>query len=181
MVTGLPLTQRNLIITGYIEPNKPRIGRQIASELRMPFVDVEEQMRQRYGDDIEGLRQQYGERHLKTLQDEMMAEISLHRNSVIRVNGTVLVSGDHFEVLQRTGPIVCLVARLDAVLQRLHLTLGARYHDPGERQRQIGRLRREWAVRQKDGLYEIDATYMDEAAIAAAVCELWQQVAIERV
>ena len=42
--SSLQLTEGNLILTGYIEPNKPRIGRQVAQQLRMPFVDVAEVM-----------------------------------------------------------------------------------------------------------------------------------------
>lgn len=181
MVTsGLPTTERNMIITGYIEPNKPRIGRQVAEQLRMPFVDVEQQIEQRIGDNMDHIRSNYGDRRLKTVEAEIMEEITLHRNAVIRVNGSTLMHSDHYAQLQATGPIFCLVARLDAILQRMHLTLGARYHDPVERERALGALRREWAVRQQPGIYELDATYLQENEIVTAVIDLWQQVAIER-
>lgn len=182
MVTtsSLQLTNRNLILTGYIEPNKPRIGRQVSERLRMPFVDMEERIQDRMGDSIETLRETFGERHLKTVEDEMMAEMVLHRNSVLRINGSILAHTDYFERLQQTGPIICLVARLDAILQKMHLTLGARYHDPAERGVELGALRREWAVRKREGIYELDATDLSENDIIDRIIALWQQVAIER-
>lgn len=181
MVTSLPLTESNLVLTGYIEPNKPRIAQAIAQQLRMPFVDVEEEIRQRYGDDTETIRGLFGERHLKSLEAAIMDEVTLRRHTVIRVNGTILMHNEHYERLQPNGLIVCLVARLDAILQRLHLTMGARYHDPTERARQLGHLRREWAVRHKAGLYEIDATYLNDQQIIENVVELWQREAINRI
>lgn len=42
MLPAAQITERNLILTGYLEPNKPRIGRQIAERLGMRFVDIEE-------------------------------------------------------------------------------------------------------------------------------------------
>jgi len=177
---GLRLTERNLILTGYIEPNKPRIGRQVAQHLRLPFVDVEELIEERSGESVAFIRQNYGERRLKTVECEVMEEVLLYRSSVIRVGGGTLMHSDHFERLQQTGVIVCLVARLDAILQRMHLTLGARYHDPAERGTQLGHLRREWTVRAKAGLHELDVTYHNEEATIADILSLWQRVAIER-
>jgi hypothetical protein len=83
--------------------------------------------------------------------------------------------GDYGQRIQQTGPIICLVATLDAVLQRLHLTLGARYHNPGERALAVGQLKREWAVRKLDGIHELDTTVLSESQIIEAVIALWRQ------
>jgi hypothetical protein len=62
----------------------------------------------------------------------------------------------------------------------MHLALGARYHNPYERGTQLGHLQREWAVRKKADLHELDFTYHDEETMVADILALWQQVAIER-
>ena len=183
MVTtsSLQLTDRNLILTGYIEPNKPRIGRRVAERLRMPFIDIEERIQDRMGDSIENLRETFGERHLKTVEDELMEEMILHRNSVLRINGSILAHTDYLERLQQTGTVICLVARLDAILKKIHLTLGARYHDPAERGFELGALRREWAIRKRENIYELNATDLDEPAMINEIIDLWQVVAINRI
>ena len=183
MVTtsSLQLTDRNLILTGYIEPNKPRIGRQVAELLNMPFVDMEERIQDRMGDGIEALRETFGERHLKTVEDELMAEMILHRKTVLRINGSILAQSDYLPRLQETGPVICPVARLDAILQKIHLTLGARYHNPAERGVELGKLRREWAIRNRENIYELDATDLGEETLISAIIDLWQEVAIQRI
>lgn len=176
----LQLTDSNLILTGYIEPNKPRIGRGVAERLRMPFVDIEERIQDRMGEGIETLRDTFGERHLKTVEDELMKEMILHRNSVLRINGSILAHSDYLERLQSTGPVICLVARLDAILQKIHLTLGARYHNPSERGVELGMLRREWAIRKRDNIVELNATDLNEEALITQIIDLWQVVVIQR-
>ncbi|MGJ3237224.1 MAG: shikimate kinase [Anaerolineae bacterium] len=180
-VSRLQLTDRNLILTGYIEPNKPRIGRQVAEQLKMPFIDIEERIQDRMGEGIEDLRETFGERHLKTVEDELMAEMILHRNSVLRINGSILAQSSYLPRLQETGAVICLVARLDAILQKMHLTLGARYHDPNERGFELGKLRREWAIRKHANIHEIDATYLNETAMIDAIIDFWQEVGIARI
>lgn len=183
MVTtsSLQLTDRNLILTGYIEPNKPRIGRRVAEFLKVPFVDMEERIQDRMGDGIETLRETFGERHLKAVEDELMEEMILHRRSVLRINGSILAHSDYLPRLQQTGPVICLVARLDAILQKMHLTLGARYHNPAERGVELGKLRREWAIRKYENIHELDTTDLKEETMISAIIDLWQELAIERI
>jgi shikimate kinase len=180
MVTGLPLSARNLILTGYRETNQPRVGRLVAEQLGMPFVDVEAQIEERMGNFVSDIRSEFGERRLKAIEDEVLADVSLYRRAVIRIGGSALTRGDHLEIIPRTGVVVCLVTRLDALLARLHLTMGARYHNPAERAVAIGELEREWAIRKHEGVLEIDITDDDEAETIDAVVVLWRQIGIER-
>lgn len=180
MRSGFIPRERNLILTGYAEPNRPRIGRQVAQQISLPFVDVEAQVEERFGTPLDAIRRDYGERRLRTVEAEIMADTLLYRGAVIRVNGSTLQASDHYERLRQTGAVVCLVARLDAVLQRLHLTLGARYHDPRVRAEALGELKREWAIRTRPGLIEVDVTDMSEAEIITHLTRLWQDVALER-
>jgi hypothetical protein len=109
-----------------------------------------------------------------------MEEMILHRTSVLRINGSILAHSEYLPRLQQTGPVICLVARLDAILQKMHLTLGARYHNPSERGVELGMLRREWAIRKRENIYELDATDLNEETMISAIIDLWQHVAIER-
>ncbi|RMG80729.1 MAG: hypothetical protein D6712_17515, partial [Chloroflexi bacterium] len=125
----LPHADRNLILTGYTGPNQPAIGREVAEKLQLRFLDFETEIEARTGYSSDVLREQFGERRLRTVEAEIMEEISLRRRTLVRISGHVLLHGDHYDRLRETGPVICLVARLDAVLSRLHVLLGARYHD----------------------------------------------------
>ena len=170
----------NLIVTGYLEPNRPRISQQLALRLGLEMIDVEREIENRLGDTVENMRQIYGERRLRAIETQIMDEIVLHRRALIRVSGNTLLNSGHLAELQRNGVIVCLVASLDSILRRIHLTLGARYHDPVERSRAIGELQREWKIRQADDVVEFDATYISEAELIEQIANFWRDLALRR-
>ncbi|MCY4072631.1 MAG: hypothetical protein OXG60_15155 [Chloroflexi bacterium] len=170
----------NLIITGYIEPNRPRISRQLALQLGMELIDVERRIEERFGDTIDNIRAQYGEQRLKAIETEVMDDVALYRRALIRVSGNTLVNSGHLGEIQRNGVVVCLVASLDSVLRRIHLTLGARYHDSVERSLAIGELQREWKIREAENVVEFDATYISEAELIEQIANFWRDLALRR-
>jgi shikimate kinase len=180
MLNTLPLTDRNLVLTGYTGPNPPRIGQMIADRLRLPFVNIDVLITERTGLPQDEVRQFYGETRLKAVESDLIEEASLRRQTVIRVGARTLLRGDHLARLSATGPVICLVTTLDAVLRRMHIAMGGRYADPNERAREIGELRREWAVRGLPGVVELDTTTLDTEQTITAVIELWRERAIAR-
>ena len=170
----------NLVVTGYIEPNRPRISRRLAQELVLDLIDVERRIEDFFGDKIENIRDVYGERRLKAIETQIMDDVVLHRRALIRVSGQTLINSGHLRELQRTGIVVCLVASLDAILSRIHLTLGARYHDPTERSVAIGELQSEWKIREFENVHEFDATYVSEAELVTRIAAFWRDRAIRR-
>ncbi len=170
----------NLIVTGYLEPNRPRISRQLASRLGLRLVDVEREIEERLGQSPAHIRAQYGEGRLKAVEARAMDEIALHRRALIRVSGLTLINSGQLPAMQRHGLVVCLVASLDSILRRIHLTLGARYHDPAERARAIGELQREWRIRDMPDVVEFDATYISEAVLIERILRFWREMALRR-
>ena len=177
-IRRIPVADRNLILTGYTSPMQPAIGRRIAELLKMPFVNIDLQIEERNEMSIEEIRTRFGDARLKTLEAEVVQEALLHRSAIIRIGGQTLIHGNYHARFLQTGPIICLTASLDSVLQNLHLTLGSRYHDPNERALALGHIQREWAVRELPDIYEVDTTYLTEEETATAVIELWQQVVL---
>ena len=168
---------KNLILTGYIGPEQFQVTRHTAEHLRMPFVDFETRLESHAGMPGEELRALFGEARLKTIEGELIDEMVLHRGTVIHIGGQTLLRGDYFERIHSTGPIICLVATIDAVLQRLHLSLGARFHNPRERELALGKLRREWAVRGREGVVEFDTSYLSETQMIQNIAALWREQA----
>ncbi|MFN8371768.1 MAG: shikimate kinase [Anaerolineae bacterium] len=166
---------RNLILTGYTGPNQPALAGRVAERLKMRFVNVDAQIETRAGLAIDEIREVYGEQRLKMLEGEAIAESVLRRSMVLQINGRTLLNADHLPRIQETGPVICLVAALDAVLRRLHLTMGARYHNPQERAQALGYVKREWAIRKYDGVLELDTTYLSPDEIVDAIIALWRE------
>ena len=169
----VPSIDQNLVLTGYLGPGQLAIARRVADRLRMPFVDFESVLEDRADLSGEELRIRFGEARLKTMESELVTEIALYRATVIHISGKSLLP--NYARLAETGQVICLVATLDAVLHRLHLALGARYHDPNEREIVLGTLRREWAIRKQPGITEVDTSYMSEDQMIETVAAVWRE------
>ncbi len=166
----------NLILTGYIGPGQVGIARRCAEQLRIPFIDFAARFEERAEMTTDDLKAQYGDARMRSVESDLVAELSLARGSLIHVSGQVLQYGDRIAALGATGPVFCLVATLDAVLTRLHVALGARYHNPKERSLALGSLRREWEIRSHPGIQEIDATDLDDTALIALITQRWRNL-----
>ncbi len=183
MVSNLNLltnADSNLILTGYTGPNQPAIGRALASTLGRRLVNVEDRLEDHIGMSVAAVRETYGQARLKDVEAKVLEEILLYRGAVIRVSGETLSHSENLARFADTGPVICLVARLDAVLRRLHLAMGNRFHNPTDREVALGELRRAWSVRGKPGVLEVDATYLSEDETITAVAHLWQQLTLQR-
>jgi shikimate kinase len=173
-----PHSDRNLILTGYIGPNQLLIVRQIAKRLNLPFVNFELRLEERADMPMTELRELFGEARLKTLEADVIDEMVLYRGALLFIGGQTLMRNDYLARLRGQGTVLCLVASLDAVLQRLHLAMGARYHTPAERAIALGHLKREWSVRRADGVREFDTTGMTDNEIVESVAMLWREEAL---
>lgn len=166
----------NLILTGYSGPGQYAVARRVGERLRMPLIDFAARFEERNAMPADEMRAVYGDSRTKTLEGDLVSEIALVRGSVIHISGETLMHGDHHALLSGTGPVICIVATLDAVLQRLHLALGSRYHNPRERSLALGMVEREWAIRKQSDITEIDTSVLDETAVVEAVCTTWRRI-----
>ncbi|MBL8145672.1 MAG: hypothetical protein JNL34_04730 [Anaerolineae bacterium] len=164
----------NLILTGWMGPAQLEVARQTAVLLRLQFVDFDARFETLAGLPPDEVRALYGETRLKTIEGELIAEMALYRGTVLLIGGDTLLRGDTLALLRQTGPVIALTATIDAVLHRHYLQLGARFHNPRERERTVGRLRREWAIRGKDGVIEFDTSTLTNAEAAQAVADRWR-------
>ncbi|GAB4322850.1 MAG: hypothetical protein Kow00117_11560 [Phototrophicales bacterium] len=181
MSVFLPFSERNLIITGYIGPDQPMLGKEIANRLKMSYVNLEAEIATRMDMPVDEIRTYFGETRLRAIEAEIVGEAVLRRSSVIRVSGRTLIQGNNLERLRETGPIFCLTVSLDAMLRRLHIHMGARYHNPKDRALAIGELKREWAIRDAEGIHEIDTTDMTDEDIIKTLVGIWRSLTVRGV
>ena len=146
----------------------------------MPFVNFEQLIADRVDLPVGEIRTYYGETRLRAIEAELIAESTLRRSTVIRISGRTLVNPAHLETLAATGPVIALVIGLDAMLQRLHVSMGARYHNPEERALALGELKREWSLRGLSNVHEINTTYLTEEETIAQVMALWSSLTVVR-
>lgn len=170
------LADRNLILTGSVGPGQGALGPLLAERLRLRLVNLDAQVEARAEMEPAELAARFGEARLKIIETAVVGDALLYRGALIQINGETLVRAETSARLLETGVAVCLFVSLGATLRRLHLAMGGRYHNPSERALALGRVKREWEVRKRPGIIEIDVTDMDTAAMVEAVAGYWRQL-----
>lgn len=168
------LTDRNLILTGYSGRNHLAIARAVAQHLRLPLIDYGQRFETVAEMTPDAVRETFGAARQRTLESTLVDEFALYRATVIHIRGSTLAQGDYYARLRSASIVVCLVASLDTVLSRLHLSMGLRYHVPSEREIAVGELRREWAARALEGVHLLDTSYINETQTSRLAADLWR-------
>ena len=173
-MTALFTPYHNLILTGYMGIGKVAVGKAIATQLGVVFVDLDTEIQLREGMPGEEIRQLFGESRLRSLENELCGELSLRRSSVLSISGVTLLDEDNKRRLSNSGPILVLTCALNEILRRLHVNQGARFHDPKVRSAALTQIRREQQIHRVAGLPTLDTTALTSDQIAEQAITFWK-------
>jgi len=98
---------------------KTAVGRHVADELHVPFVDVDLTIAKKAGKSIQEIFASQGESVFRELESSVIAEVSGQDKTVIATGGGALLSSKNRENLQKNGMLICLTARMGTLLERL--------------------------------------------------------------
>lgn len=109
----------NIVLVGFMGTGKTAVGRRLASQLRMRYVDTDdviEQDNRRYISDIFAAD---GEAVFRRLESEAVRKVSKRHNYVISTGGGVVLKAVNMENLKRNGVVFCLTATAEAIYRRI--------------------------------------------------------------
>jgi len=109
----------NLVITGFSGTGKSLVGRETARRLNWGFLDTDDEIVRRAGKPIAQIFDREGEGKFRELERETIREACQQGQTVIAIGGGAIVDGQNYELLARSGVIVCLEAKPETIYERL--------------------------------------------------------------
>lgn len=97
---------------------KSRIGRILAENMKMPFIDMDRVIEQRQGKTINEIFAGYGEPFFRELEKQLCFELSQKSGQIIATGGGALISKANRQLFSKDS-IFCLRAPLDILTERL--------------------------------------------------------------
>ncbi len=109
----------NIVLTGFMGAGKTAVGREVASRLGRPFVDMDDTIVARAQMSVPDIFARHGEARFRQLERDVIRELAEQRGLVIATGGGALVDAANRELMVRTSLVICLAASVSAIEERV--------------------------------------------------------------
>lgn len=110
--------QSNLFLIGPMGAGKSTIGKQLAKELKLEFLDVDQEIEARAGADIDWIFDVEGEDGFRKREVSVIEEVSQLQGIVLATGGGVVLQADNRSRLAARGTCVYLLTSVEQQLRR---------------------------------------------------------------
>ena len=116
----------NIVLTGFMGTGKTAAGKRLAKRLGWRFVDVDQLIESSAKMPIAKLFSERGEPVFRRLERRVIHRVARGQQQVIATGGGAFTDPQNRSRLRMTGPVICLTARPQAILDRVGRKLVAR-------------------------------------------------------
>lgn len=113
------MTNRNVILTGFMGAGKSEVGRLLADRLSRQFTDTDAVIEEETGLSISEIFRRYGEAHFRNLERHQVMKLAGKRNLVVAIGGGTLMNPDNMADSRKDGLLVYLRADFSKLMERV--------------------------------------------------------------
>lgn len=120
------MMKENIALIGFMGSGKTTVGRLLAKQLDMKFVDTDKMIAAREKKSIFDIFQEYGEQYFREKERDIILEESMGNNVVISTGGGSIIDNENMKHLQNT----CFIVYLDATVACIYNRVKNSKHRP---------------------------------------------------
>ena len=155
-----------IFLTGFMGTGKTEVGRRIAARLGWTFVDTDAEVERSAAATVTEIFDRLGEPAFRRLEAEALGRACALDRAVVATGGGIVKDPANRAAMRRAGAVVCLRARVDAVLELVGSAADRPLLAGEDRRARIEALlsERRAAYEDADGAVDTTALSADEAA-----------------
>jgi shikimate kinase len=112
----------NIVLVGPMGSGKSAVGKQLARDLDLDFVDSDSEIEARTGVDISYIFEKEGEAGFRVREREIIAELATRQAIVLSTGGGAVLDPDSRHLLSECGTVVYLLTTVEQQLKRTRHT-----------------------------------------------------------
>ena len=109
---------QHLILTGFMGSGKSSVGRELATLLQRPFIDLDKYIEKQTGLTIAEIFEHQGETYFRRLEQQALKTVLAYPPMVLATGGGTIINEDNRRLIQNRGYIVFLDASQDTIMKR---------------------------------------------------------------
>ena len=102
---------------GFMGAGKTTIGKQLASEHNINFIDIDKEIELTTNNSVLGIFQKYGEHHFREIETKTL--INIPKNNIVSCGGGLPVYNNNMEFIKKNGMSIYLKASEEEIFMRL--------------------------------------------------------------
>ncbi len=109
----------NIILIGFMGVGKTEVGKLLAKELKMTYLDTDSVIGTRQGRSIGDIFAKDGEQAFREMETNVLEELKEVKNHVISTGGGMILRPENVKMMKALGPVILLSADPGTVHERL--------------------------------------------------------------
>lgn len=110
--------RKNLYLVGFMGTGKSYLGRALARDLGLRFIDADHAIEKAHGANIPTIFAEHGEAYFRQLEKDFVESGHPAQDCVVACGGGMITQPGILEMLQEKGVVVALFASVDTILRR---------------------------------------------------------------
>ena len=170
-----PPSSMNVILTGFMGTGKTAVGKHLAKRFGWPFIDIDQLIEASARMPIPRIFSERGDTVFRRLERRCISRAVRQRQQVIATGGGAFVDRQSRARLRVSGPVICLTAKPQVILERVGRRIATRPLLAGDGN-PLSRIRA--LLNQRAAAYaQADLTIdTSELSVEEVVERIWQQL-----
>ena len=106
------MLERHIFIIGMPGSGKSSLGRKVAGNLRLPYIDTDQRISDSVGCSIPDIFERYGEQAFRNAETNTLIQLTREPPAIISTGGGMVMRENNLEIMRNHG-IIVLVDRPD--------------------------------------------------------------------
>jgi shikimate kinase len=164
----------SVILTGFMGTGKTTVGRRLAQHLGKQFVDTDQQIEALEGRSVAAIFATDGEAYFRAIERRVVAQ-AVQMDAVVATGGGAIADPVNLACMRAAGPIICLAADVEEILQRTGADSSRPLLGEAERRARVDQLLHQRAAAYAQADVTIDTSHRSIDAVLTDILAFLRQ------